>query len=375
MSRKIRHAINGVLLAFGLVLLVLLIGRLDPAVVFERLASAGWYFPVAFLAYVLGLMATTAAWRELIDPARSRAGFGRLLMAFWAGHAVNSITPTGSIGEVLKGNIMANRIDGDELIASLITFNFMSTLSVQMLTLAGPILAISLLSLPARVVGFLLGCALAFFIPVAALYILLRLGAAKRFVALLAKVPFVKIKDPDKLIARAKLIDQSVLACRKERPQRFRTAAGWLVVARLLQPIELWILLIPLLPDRDVGWLLVFALLIQTASQLVAWAMTFVPGQFGVAEGATAVLFGWLGLVPLVGLSMELLRRIRKIIGVAVGLAIGLALSAGRASTPSPAHGQIEEGFGGVCPRLREGSGGRPCLQPRSRPTTPKRGE
>ena len=312
--------------ALGLALFVALLVRLDAREVGARLSQVGVYFGLHCGLYFLGLLVTAAAWQQIIDPTRSRARFGEVFGAFWAGHAINVLTPTASLGEVIRGTLLRGKVEGEELVASLVTFHLMSLASLLLMTLAGPLLCLILLDLPRPLVLTLLLVAMAFVVPVALLWLLLRLGAASRLVRLLRRVPFVRLKDPDALAARAAVVDERMRAFRRERPRHFRRAVLYFAAARVLMAAEYWVLLVPLLPERSLLWLFGLGFLTQSASQLVVWAATFVPGQLGVAESNSALLFKLLGLGPTLGFSVEVLRRLRTIIGVAIGLGIGWAM-------------------------------------------------
>jgi uncharacterized protein (TIRG00374 family) len=321
-SRLARY-INIALLLLGLGLLVVLLVRLDLEEVKDKLIQVGWYFIPAFAAYVLGLATTSLGWQYFIDPEASRARFRDLFAAFWAGHAVNISTPTGSLGEVLKGTLVRDKVKGDELVASLVTLNFLSTVVPLIFTVIGPLLCMLFLDLPMNVMLATLGVALALFIPVTVVFILLRLGVASVLVKILRKLPLVKFKDPEGLLEKARSIDRRIRECYSKRPARFVKGILWLFFVRLTQVAEVWFILLALLPDQGALWLLLLAVLTQTVSQLLIWVLTFIPGQVGVAEAGSALLFEFLHLDPLVGFSMELIRRIRKILGIAIGLLIG----------------------------------------------------
>jgi len=81
--------------------------------------------------------------------------------------------------------------------------------------------------------------------------------------------------------------------------------------------MEVWLYLVPLLPERSPAWLALLALLTETANQLITWAATIVPGGFGVVEGNAYVLFGQLGLGAVTGFALALVRRIRMLVSVA----------------------------------------------------------
>jgi uncharacterized protein (TIRG00374 family) len=325
-ATRIVRIFNLCCVALGLALFVALLWRLDVRAVGARLAQVGAYFVLHCALYFLGLLVTAAAWHRIIDPARSRAGFGEVFGAFWAGHAINAVTPTSSLGEVVRGTLLRGKVEGEELVASLVTLHLMSFVSLLLMALAGPLLCLVAFDLPRTLVLTLLAVAAAFLVPVALLWILLRLGLASRVVGLVRRIPFVRLKDPERLAARAAGVDERIRAFRQGRPRDFRGAVLWFVAARLLMAAEYWVLLIPLLPDRSLVWLFGLGFLTQSASQLVVWAATFVPAQLGVAESNSALLFKLLGLGPTLGFSVEVLRRLRTIIGVAIGLGIGWAM-------------------------------------------------
>ncbi|MBW2703965.1 MAG: flippase-like domain-containing protein [Deltaproteobacteria bacterium] len=323
MNKRSARIANIAFLLLGLGLLIGVLLRMDMTEIGQQLLRIGPLFLAAFGCYVLAVLGSSAAWWSMTDPAASRARFHHFVAALWAGHAINTITPTASLGEVFKGTMMKGRIDGQELVASLISFNFLATLITQLFTMIAPLACLALLDLSSEVMWSLFGVACLFFLPVIGMLALLRFGAADKVVRLAGRLPFVRIKDPANLLAKAKAVDLRIQSFPRRRPGRFCLALALLVGVRLMQVAEVWVLLLALMPDKSPTWILLLALVTQTASQLIAWVMTFVPSQIGVAESGSALLFQLLHLDPLLGLSMEVARRLRKLIGTAIGLLIG----------------------------------------------------
>jgi len=318
-----RRFFNLIFMLVGLVVLVVLLVRLDTEEVADRMIQVGWFFVVAFACYVVGLLISVFAWRRLIDPEAIHAGYGPFLATFWAGHAINQLTPTASMGEVLKGTILKGRVEGEQLVVSIILFSFLSTLIGAFFMLIGPIVCLVMLDLPMPVVLGLFGAALVAFVPVGLQFFLLRWGVASKVIWLLSRLPLIKLKNPEKLLDRARNVDKRIRTFASQRPGDLVMVSALLLATKILQTIEVCFILWPLLPGVDLGFLAAIALLIQTATQLIIWALTFVPGQVGVQEGGTALLFQWLGFDPLIGFSMELVRRVRRLLGVSIGVAIG----------------------------------------------------
>jgi uncharacterized protein (TIRG00374 family) len=325
------------LLALGAGLLVALMAHMDFAAVGERLVQVGWAFPLAAAVHLIGIGFMARGWYEVIDPRFSQAGFGEVLSAYWTGHVINSLTPVRSLGDVLAGTILKdrNRLDGEELVASLVLLNFIASLSSLVFVLFGPLICVTAGFHSWVSLSLLLGF-LGIFIPLALIYVLLRLGLAGKVIRLLGRIPGVRFKDPDAWIARAREVDRRIReSLTTRRAPFFRSLSSWLLV-RLLQALEIWILLYALLPGVGIAELALLATLAQTGALLVGGFLAFVPGQIGVAEGGSALLFGMIGYPPLLGLSMELVRRVCKLVGIGVGLVLGSNHILRNRSTPNP---------------------------------------
>lgn len=329
MKSRVAKIVNVFFLLLGAALLTGLLVKLDFNEVKRHLIQVGWYFALAFVIFVAGLALNAYGWKKIVDPRTSRARYRDFFAAFWVGYAINQVTPGASLGEVLKGTILKGRVDGDSLIASLISFNFLSTFVSQIFTLLGASLCLFALDLPRRVILVLFGLALIMFIPIGLIYLLLRWGIASRAVRLLGKLPFVKMRDPGALLAKARSVDKGIRELRGRRPGDFWVFILSQIAVKLTQVLELFVLLVALMPGQGLVFLLLLSLLAQTATQLLCWAATFVPGQIGVAEGASALLFKLLGLDPVRGFAMELVRRVRRLLGIGIGLAIGFWPRAG----------------------------------------------
>jgi uncharacterized membrane protein YbhN (UPF0104 family) len=345
--RRVRPValLNVAFLLIGAALLTALILKLDTAQIAARIRQVGWgMFAVVCLYYPLGLLVTTAAWRHTIDPARSRARFRDLLAAFWAGAALNAVTPGGSLGEVWRGTIMRGKVDSDEIVASLVIFNFMSTVSMLLFNLLGPLLCLALLDLPHKTVGAVFAIALAFMIPWVVVYLLLRRGAVGLLVRLIGKLPLVRLRNPEALQARARTVDVRIREFRARRPRDFWLTVLWLAVARVVQAADYLPLLLVLVPGRPVWWLVLVAFLTQTAAQLLSWALAMIPSGIGAQEFNSMKLYGLLGLDPVVGFTMEVIRHIRMPLGIAVGLVLGWIVGARR---PAPAEAPADARQGG----------------------------
>ncbi len=323
MSRRRIPSLNLVFLVLGIALFVLLILKLDPHEVGQQLKRAGWALVPAFIAYTLNLCASTMAWREAIQPGAHgrRIPFGPLLAAFWAGHAINGVG-IGGIGEVFKGTLLARRIPAEESVAALVIYNYMNGMVTIAFAVIAPAIALFAFDLPRDVVAGVFGLALLFLLGILLLRTMLRRGMVGRLMRSMKRLPFMRQIDAEKLEERGRVIDERFAEFRARRPASFRRIVAWFAVSRLMQVAETWVMIYAFLPDRDPWWLLAVALVSRSLTHLVAWATAFVPARVGTAEGGTAALFELLGIGANVGLSFAILRRIRRLLGIAVGFII-----------------------------------------------------
>jgi uncharacterized membrane protein YbhN (UPF0104 family) len=102
------------------------------------------------------------------------------------------------------------------------------------------------------------------------------------------------------------------------RQERVRLSAAVVVhcISWTFGVTETW--LITHLLDQPVSFATAFFL--TSLSTVITTAFFFVPAGIGVSEGSQAFLFALLGLPPAVGLTVGLVKRIRKIFYVLVGL-------------------------------------------------------
>jgi hypothetical protein len=258
-------------------------------------------------------------------------------MAFWIGHAVNGLTPGATVGELVKGRILAREVGPEESAASVVIYNYWNLVSTLAFTLAAPLFALPFLHLPGNVIAGLFGVGVAIAVALAAAGVLLRRGLATPLVRGLARLPFVHIRDIDALERKAREVDLRVREFRSLHPDRHREVVGYMTLALLALAAESAFLLWGLFPTSGLAFVLPLALLVRSASKLLAWVTAFVPGRVGVAEGGVMMLFGLLGLAPAVGLTYGVFGRLRHLLGMAIGMLLGLLFERSRrCSRPSP---------------------------------------
>jgi uncharacterized membrane protein YbhN (UPF0104 family) len=315
--------VNSALIVLGSALFFVLLFRLDPAEISRQLRLAGWAVAPAFGLFVLNLIASTMAWRETIEPGSHgvRVPFFPLFAAFWTGHSIEGVgIATG--GEIAKGSLLAKRVPGEEAVSALVIYGFLNAAVTVISATVGPAVALLVFDLPSDIVGVLFAVSTSLALAMLALRWALHRGMADIAVRIADRFRFARGNDLLRFERRARLVEKRFRQFRVERPLAFRRALAWCSLAKLLQVAEAWLLIYACLPDSNLLWLLVVALVGRSATLLIGWVTAFVPGRIGVAEGGAAALFELLGIGAGVGLTFALLRRVRRMVVIPIGFVI-----------------------------------------------------
>ena len=132
----------------------------------------------------------------------------------------------------------------------------------------------------------------------------IRLRIAKRFA--------------QKQMAKAKELDQKVLGLYQQSHFAFWVALGFHILVRMLGVLEVYLIGISITSQFTP----LIALLLATLAPIINAAFTFIPGALGVLEGAYSGALYLLGLNPALGLTIQIVKRIRA--GLWMGLGVGI---------------------------------------------------
>lgn len=326
--------VNSVFLAVGLVLFIVLLVQLDARTIATQLQRVGPFFLGAFLCYVGNLFFAALTWHATIEPRHSQASVIELWHAFWAGHAVNAVTPGGGAGEFLKASLLRGKLEGRELATSIILYNGINAAVTAAAAVVGAVICFVFLDVPRDATGVVLAGSIVVLVLFLILLWWIRSGAASHVVRFAKRLPFLRIGDEAALAEKATEIDRRMRVFMHSRPAALARAGFLSFCVRLLQVAETGLLLYPLMPGEEV---VLIAILMQTASQLIVWIAAFVPAKIGVLEGGNAGLFELAGLDPVTAFTVVLAKRLRMVLGIAIGLALGSRFLGDRPSyKPSP---------------------------------------
>lgn len=308
----------------GVALLVALVLGFGWRGALAHLQRMGWGVAWVVLVFLATALLETAAWWLGLD---RKVGLGKLLGVQLAARSINSLTPLGEGGEVLKVTMLPERIPLMGRVASVLGWNWHQRTTKHALILVSPLWALVAGSHAVSVAALwtYTAAALIAAIPTAFLGIALFKGGTGAVMRLLGKLGLLKQLTPPQLAQATNSLSDALRP--QIRPSGWRNGVMMLMLlgARLLSALEIHLILIWL------GVPITFAdsTLLYGATLIARQALSVSPVQLGVGEGGELVAFKLL-LLPLpAGLTQAVIRAAIRLVFTFVGMIV-LGLS-GRA--------------------------------------------
>ena len=292
------------------------------------------------LIYQASVMLEVGAW-QLAVPRERRTDYFTMYASAVAGSSLNQLFPGGQAGEVLKGNLLRRLVPSQQIVASLVMFNFLFTATTLPVLLVGAIMCLGAGEVPLEVSLGLLGGVGVTALLTWLVFLWLRRGMVADLLNLVRRVPYLGRKLTEDSIKKGRLIDDEVRNFRRHRPRDFLLCSALLVLARLAAVLEIWVIVALLGGPVSAG----VAAGLFAAGQLFYYLALFLPTRIGVLEGGSILVFTLFGLPGGLGLATEFVRTIRKVIFCLVGLGLWGWLEMLRKRPPAPLRAQTLEGY------------------------------
>lgn len=314
--KRVVRAAKVLFFAGGVVLLVLLIRETDTVDLWRRIREAGWMFTLAFGAHVGFMTMGALAWHTILCT-KEPVAFAPVFAAFWSGESLNYLFPAGAPGEIAKGVFLKDRIEPAELVESLTIYNLLSGVSIFLWVLMGAVVGLVALDIPPGAPVLTAATAAVMLAVMVGIRRALKADKLGRWLAWGNKIPFVRY-DAQAVKERIQSMDERLRAYRHEERRRFVRTLAILTVERVFTVLEVYFLLLGLMPDRGPDWLFWLSWMVLAAGEVVMYLTVFVPGQIGALEAGMTAIFALSALPVTVGLALELLRRGRKLLSILV---------------------------------------------------------
>lgn len=328
-----------IFLIVGVMFFVHLIVKYDMEAIWTNLMAIGHGIWWLFLLWLVALIVDTICWQYALGPQGTDISPFRLGMMLIAGQAINTLAPTGNLGEVVKGKLVNQHVSGSVSISSLVIYNYIHFVWGVVVLVFGAVLSVFLPEIPGYL-SLAMILATAVLIGVTILeFFLLRWGLASKTMELLTRMK-IPIKQPRKWLDMADKVDKNLHDFYRKYPKNFYICVLTKLISRVSAIVEIWV--ICYLLQKPIT--LFMALFIMSATILMYWLFTLVPSQLGVMEQGSDSLFGVVGFQPGFGFTFELVRRARRVFQIAVGLLALLVLnvqgSVGKTVAPEDAESE-----------------------------------
>lgn len=289
------------------------------AIVQQLNALSAWaFFWIVFNSF-LWIVSYTQAWKFLIHDQHHRISFRALFKVKACGEAVNFMTPAGFIvGDPVRVLLLKKYLGGTARWRSVVVDRVLHSLAAQVFCF------LSLLFLLTQHVGFprwlAVGILLVYFI-ISYFFttLVLSLVSGRGFGIFEPVFRYCKIAERFPKW-NEKLCDlRSELEYYKNKPKRaFVLSFLFHLLGRFLGVVELMVILYFLTGKT----LLVFSIILTALTSFVSFLGGWVPGSMGFLEALYAAFSQLYGFSPAMGITTQIIRRLRTLFWIAVGILI-----------------------------------------------------
>jgi uncharacterized protein (TIRG00374 family) len=310
-------ALERIIFVAGLALFVGLLYKIGPGSLLRDLSLVGAGFAFILGQELLAFLFNTFGWRYTIQPRPRRVALRDLLAMRIAGDAINYVTPSATIGgELVKGRLLQRRIPAAEAVSSVSLAVINQFLSRIIFVLASvPFFAKQILAQAAAPLTFGV-CGFVVIVCAALFYLSWRQDFFQRAHAFVVRQGWLSQWTANVDVWRK--LDENIFGSYWRYPRDHALSVLFFALGWSMGAVEIRLILYFL--HVPAGW--ATAVAIEALSILVDQAFFYVPAKIGTQEGGKYFIFLLLGLSPVSGFALGVVRRLREIAWVFVGLLI-----------------------------------------------------
>lgn len=316
MSRPRFALLNIVVAVVGVALLVYTVRRAGGwGVIVDGVSTVGAWFAVVVLLGAFRMICRSRAWMICANDPQLR--LSDAFAAWIVADAIGNLTPLGVLAsEPTKIFMVRTKISTVASIASVTIENVFYTASVLVVLLAGTWLFLQLANVPPGLeqISEIIVAGVAVAAVIGIWVTRSRPAILSRFAPLVSKLAG-KSDAPAEAIRE---VEAQIYAVQQWPIAQITRVALWEVAFHVAAVAEVFVVLRLLVPDIT----LAESFLLESAGRFVTVAFKFVPYRLGIDEAGSGAVAGVLGLPPVTGVTLALVRRIRIIVLNAIGLVL-----------------------------------------------------
>lgn len=303
-------------LVLGLAFFGLLVYQLGWEKLLESFQKIGWWWLPIFALAIVWQLFHTLAWSQILNTFGYQVPLSKLFKLKLIAEALNMVMPTATIGgDTAKAYLLKEEVPIKDGIGGVLVDKTLDNLSKMLFNIVGLMVAVFYITLPQK---WIVGCVL-FLVVLFIFNTALLLFQIKGMSGVLLKI--TRLIPPlqrflNKRQEQLESLDENLKDYYTKNPRSLILASCWHIIGRILGVLEIW--LIMYLLGAPIGF--IGAFFIASITNVVNGMFGFIPGQWGVSEEAQVLLVELLGFAKAIGLSLGIIRRIRRLFITAVGL-------------------------------------------------------
>ncbi|HEV2386330.1 MAG TPA: lysylphosphatidylglycerol synthase transmembrane domain-containing protein [Candidatus Acidoferrales bacterium] len=300
----------------GLVLLAWLIERAGPARLASDLLRVGWWMAALLAIAAARNACRTSAVRLALAEDQREISFGSTYAVLLVSEAVKFLAAAGLLfGEAAKGWLLARRVSGARAVSAVMVDVAAYYLTAALFCLGGAGLFFALY--PASPAARRAGVAGASIVAAAAIAVVAAIRrrwlTVRRLLAPLVRWGLFRRADTFERLGE---IDAQSFGFRSRHPKAFRRILAWDFAAHFLSAFEVYLILRAL----ALGAGYTAGIVIEGLTKIVEVGGLLVPGDIGLYQGGTGLIFRAIGLPLAAGISVGVIRQVRSILWAGLGL-------------------------------------------------------
>ena len=242
--------------------------------------------------------------------------FRDVVVAQFAGRAVNSVTPASNLGEALKVSLLARNCSPGRVTAAVLYVVLAAVVMSLGVIAIGTAATAFLFSVPAIAKLALCAAALVSACLGATVVVLVRRGMLTTLTALLVRLGLLSTARQERWNERFADLDSRLRGDVGAEHRRGAIAA--VAASQLIQKALTYVTVLAAGYELGPGQFL--ALL--SAGVVLGWISTIIPMGLGISEGGNVALFALIGAPTALGVALALARRVNQVVFALLGFTI-----------------------------------------------------
>jgi len=303
--------------SFGVALLVYLVLRTGPQVLWKQIEAVGYGIVIIFCVGGLAHLIKTLAWRRTFTCDISRLSMGRSFALRLVSEAIGQLGIAGKVvGEGARVSLLGDVVPTANAISAAALDSVLYIITSMIVAITAILASFLVAPLSGKLRIYALLFTAVFAIVLIALFV--AVGRGSRALAGIFKVIGRLPGCKDWISRKQQLIDateQNLLYFHREAPANFRAAILLNFCAHVLAVTEIYIVLRFLTPKAT----LIGAFVLEGMTKFINFVGAINPGNVGTYEGGNMLIGKLFGLSATAGLTLALCRRARALCWSAIG--------------------------------------------------------